>query len=99
MTSIEHHSVGSERFIPLKHPEWMHAAEMEYQRLLEILAGLTAQEWQQRTDCDEWDVRQVLAHLVGAAESTASLRELWRLQRLGRKVRPGVDGMNDVQVV
>jgi uncharacterized protein (TIGR03083 family) len=46
-------------------------------------------------------VRQLLAHLVGAAEATASLRETRRQQALGRKLRPGapvVDGMNEVQV-
>lgn len=78
----------------MTHEDWMSAAELEYRRLLEVLAGLTVQDWQRRTDCDEWDVRQVLAHLVGGAESTARLRELRRLQKLGRKFRPGVDGMN-----
>jgi len=63
-----------------------------------MCAGLTAQDWQRPTDCDEWDVRQVLAHLVGGTESTSSLRELRRLQRRGRKLRPGVDGMNDIEV-
>ena len=82
----------------MKHEEWMSAAELEYQRLLEMLAGLTAQDWQRPTDCDEWDVRQVLAHLVGGTESTSSLRELRRLQKRGRKLRPGVDGMNDIEV-
>ena len=83
----------------MTHEDWMAAAELEYQRLLEMFAGLTAKDWQRRTDCDEWDVRQVLAHLVGGAESTASLRELRRLQQLGRRFRPGVDGMNDVEVL
>ncbi len=83
----------------MTHEDWMSAAELEYRRLLEVLAGLTVQDWQRRTDCDEWDVRQVLAHLVGGAESTARLRELRRLQKLGRKFGPGVDGMNDIEVL
>jgi uncharacterized protein (TIGR03083 family) len=43
----------------------------------------------------------MVAHLAGAAECTASVRELRRQQKLGRQLRPGepdVDGMNAVQV-
>jgi uncharacterized protein (TIGR03083 family) len=43
----------------------------------------------------------MVAHLVGAAEATASVREVRRQQRLGRRLRPGepdVDGINAVQV-
>jgi len=83
---------------PATHDDWMSAAKLEYLRLARLLESLTDREWQLPTDCDEWDVRQVVAHLVGAAESTASLREMWRQLRRGRAIRPGVDGMNDVQV-
>lgn len=91
-------SPASSPWRALSHDEWMSAAETEYRRLLEMFADIADEQWQHPTDCDEWDVRQVLAHLVGGALSTASLRELWRLQRLGRAYRPGVDGMNDVEV-
>ncbi len=77
----------------------MCAAELEYQRLIQMVGRLTDEEWGRQTDCAEWDVRQVLAHLVGAAESNASLREIRRQQRLGRAFRAGVDGINDVQVL
>jgi uncharacterized protein (TIGR03083 family) len=98
MTKIDDSLPRLTRRSPLTHDEWMSAAELEYQRLLEMFVDLTGEDWQRPTDCDEWDVRQVLAHLVGGAESTASMRELWRLRRLGRMFRPGVDGMNDVEV-
>src|SRR5688572_16342307 len=83
------------------HREWMAAAEEEYRRLDTLLADLDDADWSQPTDCSDWDVREVVAHLVGAAESTARVRELVRQARLGRKARPGkpgVDGMNAVQV-
>ena len=85
----------------MRHADWMAAAEEEYRRLDSLLAGLDSSDWARPTDCAEWDVRQVVAHLVGAAESNARVRELLRQARLGRKARPGepgVDGMNAVQV-
>ncbi|MGZ4507567.1 MAG: maleylpyruvate isomerase family mycothiol-dependent enzyme [Blastococcus sp.] len=85
----------------MRHRDWMTAAEEEYRRLGALLAELGDEDWQRPTDCDEWDVRQMVAHLVGAAEATASIRELARQARLGRRTRPGapgVDGMNAVQV-
>lgn len=85
----------------MTHAEWMHAAEVEYARLLDLLRSLDAEEWQRPTDCTEWDVREMVAHLVGAAESTATIRETVRQARSGRKLRrgePTVDGMNAVQV-
>ena len=83
---------------PASHEDWMSAAEREYRMVGTLLESLTDEEWHLPTDCDDWDVRQVVAHLVGAAESTASLRELVRQFRRGRAIRPGVDGMNDLQV-
>ncbi len=99
MTDTDHQATVSDRQNAISHREWMAIADREYRLLLDMFAGLAEDDWHRRTDCDEWDVRQVLAHLVGGAVSTASLRELWRLQRLGRKFRPGVDGMNDVEVL
>jgi uncharacterized protein (TIGR03083 family) len=79
----------------------MVAATVEYDRLLTLLRSLDVADWDRPTDCSEWDVRQMVAHLVGAAESTARIRELVRQARSGRRLRPGeptVDGMNAVQV-
>jgi uncharacterized protein (TIGR03083 family) len=85
----------------ITHGDWMAAAAEEYRRLDDVLAELTEEDWARPTDCDEWDVHDVVAHLVGAAESNASMRELFRQWRVGRRMRPGapsVDGMNEVQV-
>jgi uncharacterized protein (TIGR03083 family) len=92
-------TVGTAR--PMRHRDWMAAAEEEYRRLGALLADLSDDEWRRPTDCTEWDVRELVAHLVGAAESTASVREMRRQRVLGRRLRPGaadVDGMNAVQV-
>jgi uncharacterized protein (TIGR03083 family) len=85
-----------------RYEDWLRAAEEEYVRLVAQLTGLGAQDWTRPTDNDEWDVRQTVAHLVGAAEGCARVREAVRQLRLGRRAkRPGqddVDGINAVQV-
>jgi len=86
---------------PMRHRDWMAASAEEYRRLGELVAGLTEADWQRRTDCAEWDVRQMVAHLVGNAEMSASMREMRRQQKLGRRLRPDgpeIDGMTAVQV-
>ncbi len=86
----------------MKHAQWLDLAEAEYGRLLDLLRSLEPEDWRRPTDCTAWDVRQVVAHLVGAAEATASVRELLRQQRLAKPLIQGrteVDGMNDVQVM
>lgn len=96
-------SATSTRPEPLgRYRDWLAAAEEEYARLVEQLRGLAPEDWQRPTDNDEWDVRQTVAHVVGAAAANASPREAVRQLRLGRRAkRPGqadVDGINAVQV-
>lgn len=86
---------------PLRHADWMALSEEEYRRIGRLLADLGDEDWARPTDCTEWDVRQLVAHLVGNAELSASMREMRRQQKLGRRLRPGspdVDGMTAVQV-
>lgn len=85
----------------MRHRDWMTAAAEEYRRLGALLGELSDDEWRLPTDCSEWSVQQMVAHLVGAAEAGASIRETVHQARLGRRLRPGadgVDGMNAVQV-
>jgi uncharacterized protein (TIGR03083 family) len=83
------------------HADWMRAAGEEYDRLLDLLADLDAAAWAAPTDCTGWDVRAMVAHLAGAAQWAASVRELLRQQRRGRPLLPDadtVDAMNALQV-
>ncbi len=85
----------------LSYAEWMCVADEERSRLLRQLGGLTDDQWTSPTDCEGWSVRDIVAHLAGAAASTATLRELLRQARLARRLgREGdlVDRMNQVQV-
>jgi uncharacterized protein (TIGR03083 family) len=90
---------GTER--AMRHGDWMTAAEEEYRRLGLLLDDLADDEWLLPTDCAGWTVHDVVAHLVGAAESTARIPELVRQAWHGRRLRDGgplIDGINAVQV-
>lgn len=85
----------------MKHADWMTAAVEGYRRLGALLADLSDEDWRRPTDCPRWSVHDVVAHVVGAAESTARGRELLRQAWRGRALRDGgplVDGINAVQV-
>jgi uncharacterized protein (TIGR03083 family) len=103
-TTSDRVAAGTTRRVgaPMRYRDWMQASEEEYARLLAQLESLSADGWSRRTDCTEWDVRAMVAHLVGAGESNASPREAVRQLRQGkRRLRPGqadVDGINALQV-
>jgi uncharacterized protein (TIGR03083 family) len=63
------------------------------------LRELSTEDWDRRTDCSEWDVRQVAAHAAGELEEGARLRVFAR-HALTAKRRgvPLVDGINACQV-
>ena len=69
---------------PLRRDEAAGLAAEEYGRLLNLVEGLPSDVWQRRTDCTDWDVRQLVAHVVGMAELGASLREALRQLWAGR---------------
>ena len=81
----------------------MSVAEVEDARFLDLVRTLTDEEWRTPTCCDGWDVRAMVAHVVGAAEG-ASMREMAHQLRIGSKVArqrglPAmVDGINEVQI-
>ena len=86
---------------PMRHADWMTAAQESYRRLGVLLAELSDEDWHRPTDCTAWTVHDVVAHVAGEAESTARLPELVRQAWHGRRLRDGgplVDGINAVQV-
>lgn len=77
-------------------------AEEEYRRVAMLAAELSAEEWSRPTDCTEWTVRDVFAHLAGAMAGT-SFREGARQRKLaGQRSessgRPFLDEMNQLQI-
>lgn len=76
-------------------------ATMEYARFLDLVTVLEPADWARPTDCPSWDVQAMVAHVLGAMEGNASLREFIHQARAGKRRshgRPLVDGINDVQV-
>ncbi|PNI07163.1 hypothetical protein CXX84_17525 [Arthrobacter sp. AFG7.2] len=62
-------------------------AHAERKALAEDLSNLSAEQWQQRTLCGQWNVEQVVAHLTAAA----SLNQWqWLRSILGARFRPDV---------
>ena len=86
----------------LTYDAWMALAAEEYQRLDALLADLAPDDWTRPTDCAEWDVREMVCHLVGAAESNARVREMLRQAAKALRVRKHgdlIDKINAVQVL
>lgn len=85
----------------LTHRQWMQIATEEYRRTAALLAALPEAQWQASTDCAGWTVRDIVAHLIGAAEAGASIGEQLRQQRLGRARRGDrlqIDAVNEIQI-
>ena len=85
------------------HAEAMAIAREAYQRLVDLLAGLDAGDWDRPTDCDGWTVRDLAGHLLGAMRAAASVREMagQQLESARRAKRDGglvVDAMTALQI-
>lgn len=60
----------------------MQLARTEYGRCVDQLRGLTPADWERPTECPGWDVRDMVAHMLGMVEMAAWLRESRRQQKL-----------------
>jgi uncharacterized protein (TIGR03083 family) len=82
----------------------MELAETEYQRFAEVLAQLNPEDWPKQTVNDDWNVKQLVAHVLGFAEANASFRVFFKGMQAGKKraKEKGYDhfihGTNEVQV-
>jgi uncharacterized protein (TIGR03083 family) len=89
------------RIPAVSHEEAGQHARTEYERLLALLESLTADDWEQRTYCTEWNVRDMAAHLAGAMTGSASFREFKR-QNVDhpyvKQAPNGIDGTNRLQI-
>jgi uncharacterized protein (TIGR03083 family) len=88
----------------IKHAEAMQIADIEAGKVAATLRNLEPGDWAKPTDCPRWDVRALVAHMVGSAAGQASPREFLRQVRAGRPVVAEIgakywwDGMNEIQV-
>ena len=78
--------------------EAVRLAAGEYGRFAALLRGLGPGDWDRPTDCSEWDVRQMAAHVLGMAEMVAAVRSFVRQNALAARAGGGVDALTALQV-
>lgn len=85
---------------PLGHGEAMRLAETEFTRVLRLLRQLSGDQWHRQTACELWDVRAMVAHMLGMAEAQASVRQFAHDYRAARARDGGamIDAMTAAQV-
>lgn len=79
----------------LDRAEAMRLAATEYSRVAEAVRRLHADDWNKPTDCTEWTVHELIAHVVGMAAMAASPLENLRQNRIAKKRRGGEELMID----
>jgi len=84
----------------LGHTEAMGLAGTEFTRMIELLRTLRADEWATDTVCNLWNVRSMVAHVVGMADAQASFRQFAHDFGAARKRSGGamIDALNASQV-
>jgi uncharacterized protein (TIGR03083 family) len=84
----------------LGHDDAMILAEAEFARTIDLLELLSPDDWERPTVCSLWNVRSMVAHVVGMAEAQASYRQFVHDFRVARKRTGGamIDAMNACQV-
>lgn len=79
-------------------------ASTEFERFAALTTSLNPQEWASDTDCVGWDVRMMVLHVLGSADSQASplvfLHQLRRGVPLNKEIdsHHWVDGLNELQI-
>src|SRR5690606_12226954 len=85
----------------MTHSEGVALAAAELERVIALVESLEGEDWTQPTDCTEWNVREMVAHLAGALVASASFAEFKRqmMQNPYMKEMPQqIDAINRVQV-
>ena len=75
--------------LPQTDPDQAHAvAHAEGRAALELLRTLGDDDWGRPTDCTEWDVRALVAHLVAQCQDGIHLASVARRELLSRRRYP-----------
>jgi uncharacterized protein (TIGR03083 family) len=87
----------------IDHAVAMKVAAVEYDRVVELFADLTPEQWTRPTDCTVWDVRAMAGHMLGMAQMIATIPELARQQvgsqrRAKRDAVAVIDALTALQV-
>jgi uncharacterized protein (TIGR03083 family) len=86
----------------IERPIAMRLAQIEYERVADAVDALRPEDWTRPTDCTEWDVRQLIAHIAGQANLFSTPFELARQMRAANaRQQPGqaeIDALTAFQV-
>ncbi|CUR55552.1 conserved hypothetical protein [metagenome] len=75
----------------------MRLAETEYQRVTAAVVDLQLTDWAKPTVCSAWDVRQLVAHVVGMAAFASSPVEMARQLRAAKARQQAGQALVDAQ--
>ena len=78
-------------------PTSMRLAAAEYDRVASAVDALADEDWTLPTDCTAWDVRQLVAHLVGMTEFISTPMEMVRQMRAAKARRKDAEPLVDAQ--
>jgi uncharacterized protein (TIGR03083 family) len=73
-----HRAIAVERIPAIAHDEAMRLATVEWERLLSVVDDLQGEQWLRPTDCPDWNVKEMLAHLLGMLELQSDGEERMR---------------------
>ena len=79
---------------PISREEVLPLALGALDQLLAVLSDLDEQAWHRPTVCDGWTVDDMVGHMIGAAKSNISVREMLRQQLHGLRHRGDFDGQS-----
>jgi uncharacterized protein (TIGR03083 family) len=87
----------------LDHTTAMRLARTEYARVADVVDALSPEQWTLPTDCTEWDVRAMVAHICGMAAMSTTPWETNRQMKAAKKevARSGIepiDALTGLQV-
>jgi len=88
----------------LSHVEAASMASAELKRFITLVKGLSVEDWSKPTACPLWNVRQMVAHVTGAAAGYAHWAELkrqyspWAQRPYRRAGLSLLDAINQIQV-
>jgi len=85
------------------HDEAMHIATVEWERLLSVVDDLQDEQWLVQTECTDWNVEEMLGHLLGMLELQSDGEERMRQFKIATAVAAEtgalrIDAMTALQV-
>lgn len=85
---------------PIGRTEGTILSRVQYARFLDVLTSLSDDEWTAPTDCPEWSVKDIAAHVLGNLECVRKPQEFLRQVREGKRLNPKepYEGLNAYQV-